>query len=115
MKALQKAGKPAPEEMPVPGPEEPQKPELEDRLAAAGVAFFAGAPTALIAWLLALAAAKSFHLALPHYYYWFLGIWALLVISGFLLPRSMHEIFSSFWNWLLLGIGVLIALLMGAS
>ena len=111
MKELQKA--PLPQAPPGPGDpkiELEEKIGLDDRLAAAGAALVFGAPTAFLIWLLALSAGKFAHLALPRHYAFF-AIWAVLVIYGFLSPRSVAESFGSLWARLLAAFGILAAVL----
>lgn len=111
MKELQKA--PIPEQHP--GPEQPkieleEKMGLDDRVAAAAAAVVFGAPTAFLIWLLALSAGTFAHLALPRHYAFF-AIWAVLVMYGFLFPRSVDELFGSLWARLLAAFGILAAVL----
>ena len=111
MKLLQRT---RPQKAQIPGAEETQEIGLDDRLAAAGVAFFVGAPTALLTWLLALAVETLFHAKMPHHH-WFLSIWAVLVLCGFLFPRSMDEIFSVLWERLIQALRFIVFLLIGTS
>lgn len=105
MKALQK---PHPQR-PKPAADE-QKIGLDDRIGAAGAACFFGAPTAFLTWLLAMAAGTEMHLALPPHHLG-LGVWAVLVVCGFLFPRSMDEIFSAIWTRLGEGLRIVLAFL----
>lgn len=97
-----------------PGQDE-EKIGLDDRLGAAGAALVFGLPTAFITWVLALSAElairswlPAFHVSLP-IRHWVLGVWAILVVCGFLFPRSMDEIFGALWERLVLGFQIMIA------
>ena len=82
---------------------------LDDRIGAAGAALVFGAPTAFLIWLLATAFGAEIHLSLPPRH-WALGVWGVLVLCGFVFPRSMDEIFSALWTRILEGFQVVLAI-----
>jgi hypothetical protein len=90
--------------------DEAQEVGWDDRLACAGIAFFVGAPTALLAWLVVLGFTSIFHM-IPHFY-WVSVMWGIFVVVSFLFPRLMDLMFSRVWEWVLTGIGLLLNTLM---
>lgn len=107
MKQLQRPGL---KKTGMPGSEEKKGTSLDDRLAAADTAFYFGAPTAFLVWLLAITLGAEIHLSLPPRHLG-LGVWGLLVLCGFLFPHAMHDIFGAIWERLLQGYRLLLALL----
>lgn len=87
--------------------DETEKAGWGDRFACAGVAFFVGAPTALIAWLVAICFSALFHVHVQLNLYWVLKAWGAFILYAFFFPHLMDVMFGSLWRWLLKCIGVI--------